>query len=480
MSTIKNEDIRKDIHNGKIDITTAMVFTREDLLRGEKQILLNYYRNRPMPSRKFESFVRNLLELRNWAGMTGQKILETPTAHSFLTTDPKVLKEKVNYLKETTNKSINYILEHYIGYLKKSLDSLKTQEEFKPFMEKFFQQSKSMEDKIGQVFKTKKVGANISIKPAKNVQDKRVEVTISAPADNIQEAIGLMVEELKDDFASLEGLFRDLPKDLSQKEGLKKPKTYGTKEWSENSVNCCSGCSHDCRYCYAKGMAVRFGQLTYDEWKEERIRKEDVDKNYRLIKGTVMFPSSHDITPTNFSACRTVLEKLLKARNKVLIVSKPHVICISKICDTSIEYKKNILFRFTITACDDKILSFWEPNSPAYDERKEALKYAYDAGYKTSVSVEPMLDSDHIGDLVDGLSPFVTDAIWIGKMNHLGSIRKDDERVEEEVKKIESGQTDDKIKLIYEKFKDNPIIKWKSSIKKVVGIPLPTEPGMDI
>ena len=92
-------------------------------------------------------------------------------------------------------------------------------------MERFSQRSKSMEDKIGQVFKTKKVGANISIKPSKNVQDKRVEVTVSAPADNIQEAIGLMVEELKDDFTSLESLFHDLPTEKDQKEGSQKPKT---------------------------------------------------------------------------------------------------------------------------------------------------------------------------------------------------------------------------------------------------------------
>ena len=480
VSAIQNEGIREDIHTGNMDISLASIFARSEFTEKDRIALLKYFQKRRMSFREFEKFVRNLLELRSWTVIAVEKILEMPTVHNFLALDPQVLEEKVNYLKETTNKSIDYILAHYVGHLKKSLDNIKTQDEIKPFMERFTQQSKSMEDKIGQVFKTKKVGANISIKPTKNFQDKRLEVTITAPVDNIQEAIGLMAEELKEDFASLEGVFRDLPNDLSQKEDPKKAKTYGTKEWSVKSVNCCSGCSHDCRYCYSKAMAVRFKQLTYDEWKEERIRKEDVDKNYGLIKGTVMFPSSHDITPTNLSACLTVLGKLLKAGNRVLIVSKPHLECISKICDTFIEYKENILFRFSITACDDTILSFWEPNSPAYEERKECLKYAYGAGFKTSVSVEPMVDSDHIEDLVKDLSPLVTDAIWIGKMNYLGSIRKDDESIKEAIRKIKAGQTDEKIKLIYEKFKDNPMIKWKSSIKKIVGIPLPTEPGMDI
>ena len=41
-----------------------------------------------------------------------------------------------------------------------------------------------------------------------------------------------------------------------------KIKNQGTQEWSVKTINCCTGCSHDCRYCYAKGMAVRFKQVT--------------------------------------------------------------------------------------------------------------------------------------------------------------------------------------------------------------------------
>ena len=33
---------------------------------------------------------------------------------------------------------------------------------------------------------------------------------------------------------------------------------------------------------------------------------------------------------------------------------------------------------------------------------------------------------------------------------------------------------------IYNQFKDNPKIKWKDSIKKVVGLEMPAEPGMDV
>ena len=152
----------------------------------------------------------------------------------------------------------------------------------------------------------------------------------------------------------------------------------GTQEWSVKSINCCSGCSHDCRYCYAKGMAIKFKQVTESQWPLERIRPEDVTKRQRKYDGQVMFPSSHDITPNNLNACSTVLGNLLDAGNRVLVVSKPHLECIRAICEQFEAIKEQILFRFTIGACDDRILSYWEPNAPAYDERKASLISAYE------------------------------------------------------------------------------------------------------
>ena len=255
----------------------------------------------------------------------------------------------------------------------------------------------------------------------------------------------------------------------------------GTREWAKYTVNCCTGCANDCRYCFAKGMAVRFKQLTADQWKLERVRQKDVDKRQKLYDGRVMFPSSHDITPGNFDACMIVIEKLLLAGNELLIVSKPHLACIRAICYSFKAYRDKIVFRFTIGACDDDILSFWEPNAPRYEERKASLRYAFETGFETSVSVEPMLCADGVIDLVKDLEPFTTNSIWIGKMNHIKkNISLDIEEIHEAVKIIENGQRDSNILSIYNELKDNPLIKWKDSIKKVVGIEAPAEAGLDI
>jgi DNA repair photolyase len=259
-------------------------------------------------------------------------------------------------------------------------------------------------------------------------------------------------------------------------------KVFGAREWAKSSVNCLKGCPHDCRYCYAKSMALRFKRLAkVEDWEKQTVIQKAVEKRYALRNGTVMFPSSHDITPNNLDVCCTVLEKLLKAGNQVLVVSKPHIECITRICNDSGDYKDNMLFRFTIGALNNEILSFWEPNAPPYEERKESLKYAHDAGFRTSVSAEPMLDSEHIEDLVNDLSPFVTDSIWIGKMNHLGRIiAMNNGNMAAEGERIKAGQTDEKIQQIYESLKDHPLVKWKESIKKVVGLELAEEPGLDV
>ena len=146
-------------------------------------------------------------------------------------------------------------------------------------------------------------------------------------------------------------------------------------------------------------------------------------------------------------------------------------------------YKNQILFRFTIGSSDSAVLKFWEPNAPDFEERLAALKYAFDMGYKTSVSCEPMLDGN-IDDLISKVSPYVTDSIWLGKMNHLNTRLSINGFKDQEIlirsKELMDTQTDDKIWRIYNRYKDNPQIKWKESIKKVVGLDIPVEKGLDV
>jgi DNA repair photolyase len=243
------------------------------------------------------------------------------------------------------------------------------------------------------------------------------------------------------------------------------------QQWSDKSVNIMSGCQHDCRYCYAKEMACRFGQNTSHGWKNAVVRGKDVEKTHRKYEGIVMFPTAHDIHPDNLLEYKIVLKKLLDAGNAVLVVSKPHKDCIKELCEELINNKDKVEFRFTIGSIDNEVLKWWEPNAPGLQERLDCLEYATSCGYKTSVSCEPMLD-DRIEELVDRVRPITTGKIWLGKANRFGQrlvvnghdTSEDMARVDQ----LEAWQSDERILEVYNRYKNDPKIEWKTSIKEVV------------
>lgn len=258
---------------------------------------------------------------------------------------------------------------------------------------------------------------------------------------------------------------------------MKKNKSeWGTYEWSTKTLNCISGCNNDCLYCYAKEMGIRYNRTTASLWGSEKVRAKDIKKRIKKYDVRVMYPSSHDIRPEHLAENMEFLKHILEAGNDVLIVSKPHLVCIKTICEQFKEFKNKILFRFTIGSTDDSVLKFWEPNAPGFMERLECLKLCYNNGFDTSVSCEPMLD-DKIDDLIQEVEPYVTETIWIGKINHIigktGRGRLDfnghnDKYTMDKAKELISLQADDKILDIYNRHKSNPKIMWKESIKQAV------------
>ena len=131
-----------------------------------------------------------------------------------------------------------------------------------------------------------------------------------------------------------------------------------------------------------------------------------------------MSPSSHDITDSNIDLAIKVFKNILTPGNNLLIVSKPKLDKIQKICKELKYWKNQILFRFTIGTLNDEVRAFWEPGAPHVKERIKALEYAFNTGWKTSVSIEPYLDANVI-ELVKKLEPFITDTLWIGPMNKI-------------------------------------------------------------
>jgi DNA repair photolyase len=201
-----------------------------------------------------------------------------------------------------------------------------------------------------------------------------------------------------------------------------------------------------------------------------------INKGYRKIKNDdpniydIMFPSSHDILPEILDNYLIVLKKLLRAGNSVLIVSKPWTYCIEKIINTVKKYKNKIGFRFTITSTNKDRLAFWEPNAPSFDDRMNSLIIAFLKGFKTSVSIEPNLDSDPTR-LILKVAPYVTESIWFGIMNYIKAegITEEEKPYYEYQREISSWahiqKIIEKIKLLPEDVKSK--IRIKDSIVKL-------------
>src|SRR5690606_9825812 len=169
--------------------------------------------------------------------------------------------------------------------------------------------------------------------------------------------------------------------------------------------------------------------------------------------------------------------------NDFLIVSKPNFSCIKRICDVFDEYIENITFRFTIGSTDSEVLKFWEPGAPSFEERMNSLEYAFSQGFQTSISIEPFLDSN-VEAIIEKTRTFVTDSIWIGKMNRIKNNLTlnghTDENTNSAANELMDLYASDYKYQLYAKYKDDELIKWKESLKKDFNLPRPTEAGLDI
>lgn len=134
------------------------------------------------------------------------------------------------------------------------------------------------------------------------------------------------------------------------------------------------------------GTGMKPWVTSIEEWRQPQPR--DLAKSKKHYEGVVMFPTTHDIVPGTLEFCLTALGNLLKAGNRVLVVSKPHLECVKAIGERFADYvtpspNDSVLeLRFTIGTDNERLLKFWE-NAPSFEERFQCLKYAFERGFAT-------------------------------------------------------------------------------------------------
>jgi len=245
----------------------------------------------------------------------------------------------------------------------------------------------------------------------------------------------------------------------------------GAGEWAGYNCNIGEGCSHGCLYCYASEIAVtRFKRVASKEaWRDEKLIDVKTGKCKKYPE-PIMFATSHDITGTYLQAYRCHLYNILKAGNTVILVSKPHRESIEAICSEFSSFRDTMILRFTIGGLDDDALKVWEPGAPSLSERMWCLQYAFEQGFKTSVSAEPMLvNAEGAEQLYYAVEPFITEDIWFGKMFKIGSyVKHRNPEVAQQATELQEFYKDDNIMQFVRRMTGLPKVAWKDSIKEVI------------
>jgi len=237
-----------------------------------------------------------------------------------------------------------------------------------------------------------------------------------------------------------------------------------------NIIKSTTNCPNLCRYCYVQAWKLRKDKLKIPDIEDVRslfvIDEDRVNQTWtkRRQPKLYIFPSTHDIFPENVDDYIIVAKKIMDSGSEILLVSKPRIECIKKICDCLIDYKNKIMLIFTITSNDNEILKEWEPLAPIYEERIECVKYAYEKGYNTSVSMEPFL-SDPI-PVINDVQEYVTHCIWIGSINHC----KELEFTDDMMKKVDELSNKKYIVKLVNMLKNNKKVYWKYKIMRIIGL----------
>ena len=131
--------------------------------------------------------------------------------------------------------------------------------------------------------------------------------------------------------------------------------------------------------------------------------------------------------------------------------------------------RQNVLFRFTIGSLNPATCKLWEPGAPSPQERLAALQHAHQQGYGTSVSMEPMLeDTAQMVAAVGTLEPFVTDTIWLGKLNGGIPRSRQTPAVAAALAQLRAAQSDAEILRLVAMLQTHHKVRWKDSITEVL------------
>ncbi len=202
-------------------------------------------------------------------------------------------------------------------------------------------------------------------------------------------------------------------------------KTILNKNSSGNySLNCYTGCTHGCVYCYARFMQ-RFHphDEAWGKFVDVKINAVEVLKRQlRLLKpGEVFISSACDgwqPVEARYLLTRRCCELLLEFGFRVNLLTKSVLV----LRDLDLFSRRKVRVGISAATLDEGLGKLWEPQAPGVEERLRVVGEARGAGLETTIMFAPLLPllsdgRDSLCVLFQRAADFEVDSIWVDALN---------------------------------------------------------------
>lgn len=200
------------------------------------------------------------------------------------------------------------------------------------------------------------------------------------------------------------------------------------KEYSELACNWYMGCPHGCKYCFAPGCMRK----KMEEWHSpdvairdkvvEAFRSDAERMHENNDKRPILFSFLSDPyqpIEERYKITRRILRIVQQFGLKSKILTKGAYELVKR--DFDIIKAAKIELGVTVCFVNDALRQEWEPNAAPVEERFQILKEAHEAGIRTWVSLEPVIDPEEALAVIRRAAPYVD--FWkVGKLNHMKEV----------------------------------------------------------
>lgn len=190
-------------------------------------------------------------------------------------------------------------------------------------------------------------------------------------------------------------------------------------------INCYTGCSFGCSYCYAPLIVRRFfsggkwGSFVSAKMNAPELLRKQLQK---AKPGSIMISSVCDpyqYAEKKYELTRRCLAEILDCKKKFGI---------SILTKSSLVIRDIDLFRqfddievgLTVTTDNDKMRKTFEPNAPSIGERLQALRQLKESGIRTYAFIGPILKMDATL-LAEKIAKYVS-YVFIDRLNYAARI----------------------------------------------------------